>query len=241
MGVGDELMAAGEARRARENHGCPVAILDRDGKPRWHDVWSFCPDVLRPELWREGLPAIQNAGWCRPYIDYTGFTKQSPQWTWRRYRPTPARILLPPDLLHWAEQYRGRVVIEPRIKPGASVNKQWRRWGDLMARRPDVPWFVMSDLPSFGHALAVLSVASAAVLPEGGLHHAAAAVGLPAVVIFGGYISPDVTGYDTHINLFTGGEACGNRGPCRHCEKAMNQISPAQVSAALDTILRKAA
>lgn len=232
-------MSAGEARRAREAVGCPVAIFNRKDRPYWRDVWEFCPDVLRPELWREGLPYIVNGGQRRPYIDYSRSLPH--RWAWQPYRPVPAKVILPPNLLHWAEQYRGRVVIEPRIKPGASVNKQWRRWGDLMARRPDVPWFVMSDLPSFGHALAVLSVASAAVLPEGGLHHAAAAVGLPAVVIFGGYISPDVTGYDTHINLFTGGEACGNRGPCRHCEKAMSQISPAQVVAALDTILRKAA
>lgn len=241
MGIGDALMAAGEARRAAETYGCPVAILDRNGKPYWDDVWAYCPDVLRPQLWREGLPAITNAGWCRPYIDYTGFTKQSPRWTWLPYRPIPARVVLPPDLLEWAEQYRGRVVIEPRIKPGASPNKKWGGWKELQQLRPDVLWLEMPQLPTFGHALAVLSVASAAVLPEGGLHHGAAAVGLPAVVIFGGYISPDVTGYDSHINLFTGGEACGNRGPCRHCEKAMSQISPAQVVAALDSILRKAA
>lgn len=239
MGIGDCLMAAGEARRAAETHGRPVAILDRRGRQKWYGVWDYCPDVLPRNQWRDGLPYIVNGGQRRPYIDYSRSARH--RWAWLPYRPVPAKVILPPDLLHWAEQYRGRVVIEPRIKAGASPNKQWGRWADLMTLRPDLPWLEMPALPSFGHALAVLSVASAAVLPEGGLHHAAAAVGLPAVVIFGGYISPDVTGYDTHINLFTGGEACGNRGPCRHCEKAMSQISPAQVVAALDSILRKAA
>jgi hypothetical protein len=58
---------------------------------------------------------------------------------------------------------------------------------------------------------------SACVLPEGGLHHAAAALGVPAVVIFGGFIAPRHTGYAAHVNLFTGGEACGMRLPCDHC------------------------
>lgn len=237
MGIGDELMAAGEARRARERHGCPVAILDRDGKPRWHEAWAYCPDVLRPELWQDGLPAIRNAGWCRPYIDYTGFTKRSRVWRWRPYRPAPARILLPADLLHWAEQYRGRVVIEKRIKPGSPANKQWGRWAELEALRPDLPWFEMPELPSFAHALAVLCAARAAVLPEGGLHHGAAAVGCKAVVIFGGFISPAVTGYDQHRNIFTGGEACGNRDSCDHCRQAMAKITPQMVLRELEQIL----
>ena len=47
----------------------------------------------------------------------------------------------------------------------------------------------------------MLSGARAAVLHEGGLHHAAAALGMPAVVLFGGMISPRNTGYDVHVNL----------------------------------------
>lgn len=253
MGWGDELMAAGEARRAREEFGCPVAILDRDGAPRWHETWTHCPDVLRPEVYRPGFLAITNGSRCRPYIDYTGWTKGSLQWKWKPYRPVPAKVLLPPDLLAWAAvQARGAVVIEPTIKSNAPGNKQWGGWGEMVAARRDIPWLQIGPVgtlsgvrhvytPSFAHALAVLSVASAAVLPEGGLHHASAAVDLPAVVIFGGFISPDVTGYDTHINLFTGGAACGNRRPCQHCHQAMQEIKPAQVLAALDTILRKAA
>lgn len=252
MGWGDELMAAGEARRAAETLGHPVAILDRNGKPRWEEIWELCPDVRHPREWHDGMAAVQNAGWCRPYIDYRGFTKASPKWRWKAYRPIPARVVLPPDLLAWAEQCRGAVVIEPTIKSNASPNKQWQGWGDLVAQRRDLPWLQIGPVrtmpgvrhvatPTFAHALAVLSVSGAAVLPEGGLHHAAAAVGLSAVVIFGGYVSPDVTGYDSHINLFTGGTACGSRNRCQHCATAMKEISPAQVLASLETITRKVA
>jgi hypothetical protein len=253
MGWGDELMAAGEAQQASITHGAPVAILDNKGQPRWHEAWEHCPFLQRPEQYRPGDAAISNAGWCRPYIDYTGFSKSGPTWKWKPYRPIPAKVVLPPELLAWGrENAAGAVVIEPTIKSNAPSNKQWWGWGEMVAQRRDVPWLQIGPVktmagirhlhtPSFAHAMAVLSAASAAVLPEGGLHHAAAAVGLPAVVLFGGFISPDITGYDSHINIFTGATACGNRRPCQHCVDAMQDIKPAQVIAALDTITRKAA
>lgn len=103
--------------------------------------------------------------------------------------------------------------------------------------RPDLPWLEMPELPSFEHALALISVARTAVLPEGGLHHAAAAFGLRAVVLFGGYISPNITGYSIHQNIFTGEKACGNRNPCQHCTDAMNAITPAMVLDQLEALL----
>src|SRR6516225_6588415 len=64
--------------------------------------------------------------------------------------------------------------------------------------------------PTFKVACAILSRARLYVGPEGGLHHAAAALGVPAVVIFGGYISPSVTGYAAHRNYFIGDDlGCG--------------------------------
>jgi hypothetical protein len=45
---------------------------------------------------------------------------------------------------------------------------------------------------------------------EGGMHHAAAAVGVPAVVLFGGFIPPEIMGYKGQISLTGGATACGN-------------------------------
>jgi ADP-heptose:LPS heptosyltransferase len=78
---------------------------------------------------------------------------------------------------------------------------------------------------SFRDVLAVLANASLYIGGEGGLHHGAAAVSIPAVVIFGGFIPPSVTGYATHANLTGGAEACGSLKPCAHCRKAMAAIS----------------
>ena len=71
------------------------------------------------------------------------------------------------------------------------------------------------------------------------MHHCAAAFGVPGIVIFGGFISPATTGYGCHVNLFTGGEACGMRIPCEHCADAMRKITPEQVAAALIALMKE--
>jgi len=82
---------------------------------------------------------------------------------------------------------------------------------------------------NFRDALGILSKASLYIGPEGGLHHGAAAVGTKAVVLFGGFIPPEVTGYDTHANLTGGAEACGMFMPCDHCREAMKSIGVDEV------------
>ena len=91
--------------------------------------------------------------------------------------------------------------------------------------------------PSFRHAVVALSRARLAILPEGGLHHGAAAVGVKAVVLFGGFIPPSVTGYDMHVNLTGGAEACGSLKTCEHCRAAMDAIKVDDVLKAADGIL----
>ena len=145
--------------------------------------------------------------------------------------------------------------LEPRIKAGASPNKDWgwARWQALVRLRRDVDWVQLGPpgtrlldgarlvaTADFRTACALLSGARAAVLPEGGLHHAAAALRVPAVVIFGGMTSPANTGYETHVNLFEtmgGASPCGQRLPCDHCARAMAAITPEAVADHLERIL----
>lgn len=94
---------------------------------------------------------------------------------------------------------------------------------------------------SFRDALAILRVARLYIGPEGGLHHGAAAVGVPGVVLFGGFIPPAVTGYDMHSNLTGGAEACGSLRPCQHCRDAMAAISVHEVIDAARNQLTKGA
>jgi ADP-heptose:LPS heptosyltransferase len=138
----------------------------------------------------------------------------------------------------------GFVLIEPNVahaKAGA-VNKAWSR-----ARYQAVADALRDDgrrvlqfsfggplldgveaVPTrhFRNALAILANAALYIGPEGGLHHGAAAVGVPAIVIFSAWIPPAVTGYAGHVNL-TGGDAepCGRFDTCPDCQAALERIT----------------
>ncbi len=71
------------------------------------------------------------------------------------------------------------------------------------------------------------------------MHHAAAATNKQAVVIFGGHISPQITGYNFHKNLYANieGSPCGNKDLCKHCEKSMSFITTKMVRDSIREIL----
>lgn len=244
MGWGDELIATGQARLMQESDPRPVAVRGRDGGPRWHPCWDGNPRISSDGAgaqWLESRPGH------RPYI-----AASTPErWTWREWECPRGEIYLTKQEAQFGRQYAGRVVIEPNLLAKASPNKDWgfERYFDVVRSRPHVPWLQIgppgtrwlpgvthANTTSFRQAAAILANARAYVGPEGGLHHAAAAVGVPAVVIFGGYISPAQTGYRGHVNIFTGGEPCGMRVRCEHCQKAMSAITPKMVIEALANI-----
>ena len=90
---------------------------------------------------------------------------------------------------------------------------------------------------NFREALLILSQAKMFIGTDGGLHHAAAALGIPAVVIWTGFSSPEHLGYDSHINIHNGEKPCGTySGICPHCVKIAKSISVERVLNAVDTI-----
>lgn len=256
MGAGDELMAAGIARAHHRATGRPVKIRMRPGsRVRWHEAWNGLPYLLREDDARpHDVQYARDERDLRPYI--AGKTDE--RWTWRRYTPLPAELAFTAEERAFWQHAANAIVIEPNTKQGASPNKDWgrARWQALVDLRPDLPWLQLGPYgtrllrgvrhlatPSFRHAAAALVTARAAVLPEGGLHHAAAAVGTPAVVLHGGFIAPQVTGYAGQRALFRATPewplGCGSRVPCAHCAAIWNDITPGQVLAALGGILEE--
>lgn len=254
MGIGDELMVAGAIKRlAVSNPGKRFAVIDtrKLNIHRWNDIWEGNPLIAKPG--EEYDLTIENRGGKRPYITF----KTPERWHWLPYSPEPADLYLSDADKALAYRGAGRVVVNPTIKANASPNKQWGQWQALVDASPGTPWLEIGDAhpvlkrvdfvqtASFRLACGVLSSARAAVLHEGGLHHAAAALGVRAVVIYGGFIAPACTGYNTHRNLFSTGRAtrrdfplgCGMRAPCGHCADAMRSITPAIVLHELMEIL----
>jgi len=238
-------MAAGEAEALAKRTGSPVLILDAHGHPRHSGVWQGNPYVANESaLQKAGLPwegpTIVNGPGRRPY--YESFTRSAgvkfSKW---RARDMPGRLYLDEDEEAYGRSVLGRLgpftVVEPNLNKMANPNKQWGKWKQLVKHLPGavvqlsqegprLPGVVFCQPPTFRKASAVLKYAKTRILPEGGLHHAAGALRLPAVVIFGGHTSPENTGYAWHENLYSpDGSPCGKWEPCAHCREAMAGIS----------------
>lgn len=253
MGWGDELMAAGQAARvSREGGGAKVCILNSHGQARYHEMWEGL-DFITP-VQKPGALTIRNGPGCRPYIKYP-FTSAGhvyTEWRARDHRPVISRQLV-------GDRVDGPwVLIEPTIKALANPNKQWSRWQEVVDALPAVQFVqcgpsARSGAPArqllagpnvtqfvtetFIEAARLLNTCALYVGPEGGMHHAAAALNVPAVVIFGGSPSVKATGYPDHTNL-GGDEPCGRWEPCTHCVKTMNAITPERVVEAVKEHLK---
>jgi hypothetical protein len=247
MGYGDEIIATGLARGAAAR-GKRVAFGDGH-----RQIWSAASHLLfrgNPNIAPLGTEMADD-DWIshyrgrRLYGDIKGN-----RWVFRDCTWQPGEVFLTKEekAFALAHVWNGDpiAIIEPRVKPlgaCAGANKQWpvSRYQELALRLlaatgarpvqlvpPGIPPKLADvdviETPSFRHALAVLGLAALYIGPEGGLHHGAAAVGTPAVVIFGGFNTPRSTGYAWHENIAVG-EPCGTIEACSHCRQAMASIS----------------
>lgn len=255
MGWGDEIVAAGQAQRLYEQMGRPVVIVGVDDKPRWHPLWDGNPVIVRPEAYARnptGVAVLRSGPHCRPYIVYP-FTVDS-GWTFNRAfrcRDHVATLSLTEAErargVAARQQYGPYVLIEPYTK---HENFRWplRRWAALVRACKDITFVqhVHADserVPgahyepaTFREACGLIASASCYVRSESGLCHAAAALQVPQVTLFGGCMDPEVMGFypgQTVIADTGDGSPCGSWQPCQHCQKAMAGISVDMVADAL--------
>lgn len=257
-------MAAGQAQRIFDSdpQKRKVAICDSVGQIRWHELWEGNPVIATPREVSSGHPVqfVSNGIGCRPYLKSLSYSGGAVYADWKASEHV-GRLYLTEDerrLGNYIRQEVGGdfVVIEPGGKETSCRNKFWgfRRYQAVVKACPDVRWvqMVYDGAPAirgvrpfkaktFREACGVIAASRAYLGPEGGLHHAAGVLGIPAVVIFGGFISPAVTGYPIHINLADEGPGspCGRWKRCDHCKRAMAAIKPGKVIAALHTLLER--
>lgn len=185
-------------------------------------------------------------------------TRAGAGWKWNyNFKATPGEFFFDPsERKRWDSltALRKLVIIEPNIplinrKPKAgALNKQWpvsryQLVADELTRRGcNVAQFdyegrshrllntYQIKTTGYREAVAALERAALYIGPEGGMSHAAAAVNVRGVVLFGHFIPPEVTGYDSHVNLTGGvGKACGSLVACPRCRQAMDNITVGEV------------
>jgi hypothetical protein len=228
-------MAKGAAKRGKR-----IAFGNRQ-----QIIWDHNSEAIflgNPNVAKPGSENDLDVEWIEYYRGnriYNWHDRDHDRWHWHfGFRPTPGEVFLLAEERRFADSFgTGFVLVEPNVPTwkASAVNKQWPRqnWVQLVERlRKDGHRVIeIGDglkAPDFRHALAVMERAALYIGPEGGLHHGAAAVGTKAVVLFGAWIPPQVTGYDSHINIATG-KACGSLKACPHCAEAMASISVDQV------------
>jgi ADP-heptose:LPS heptosyltransferase len=255
-------MATGIARGAKKR-GKRIAF--GDGK---HIIWDHhSQDIFahNVNIARPGCESHSDLEWVPFYKGNRIYNTQGDgRWIWNMdFRATPGEVIFNHSEQRAANRFgRDFVLIEPNVPHWKSVaqNKDWgfgryeevakrlRRAGVRVVQfnyglnRPLLTGVQPVTTRSFRDALAILGRAKLYVGPEGGLHHGAAALGVPGVVIFGGFIPPQVTGYASHVNLTGGAEACGSFKPCQHCRDAMAKIKVEEVvDASLGKLRKKVA
>lgn len=253
MGLGDEIMAAGHAQVVYEADPTRrVAICDTQGNVRSHSVWQNNPVIAGPQYARtKEVTRIVNAVGARPYIRYP-YSHDAPcRFTSWRARDHVGRVYLTRGDETVARQHAARrpyVLIEPSLKDSQTRNKQWgfSRYAEVVQACPDIRFIRVTHadqrhLPGaehiFGlqlvHMLGMVKNAAAVLVPEGGLHHAAAAFGTKAVVLFGSRVPVETLGYPDQVNLGTDDIVCGMHHPCNHCKAVWDRVTVEDVVAAL--------
>lgn len=251
MGLGDNVMATGFAKGAQAR-GKRIAFGDGE-KIIWDhnskEVFDHNPNIAVP-----GSERDTDIEWVRFHRGHRQYAAQmgNIRWKWNMAFKAPVgEFFFTSSELNFAQSMprpanKKVVVIEPNVPSFKTVapNKTWafERYQKAARALFDAGHVVVQIVhngsalrldraipvaaPNYRTAAAMLKRADLVVCPEGGFHHAAAAVGTRAVVIFGGFIPPQVTGYDFHVNLI--GHAnhfCGMLHPCNHCRSALDSIS----------------
>lgn len=246
MGFGDDIMVTARVRALYAENPVPVLISGLDKRPRWSEIWENNPKIARrPDS--AGQVICDGPG-ARPYLDYSRLTHQ--RYFFKEIDLQPGEIFLTEKEMSRTAPF---VFIEPHVRSDVRPNKDWgfQRFQELVGIRTELPWAQCDygrpllegvrviPTTSFREACGVMSGAIAAVMVEGGLHHAAAALGIPAVVIFGAYIPPAITGYENHVNLARDlPDVVGVNPLDPRAQVALASISVEEVSTALDILLR---
>ena len=256
MGYGDDLMITGEVKNLKKNHSDAKFVIGNGTKSWWSEIFFGNKSIIRGEqakdfqkiIWLDNYPGH------RPYRIYTSLNHKE-KYTWNKnYKTKSGEIFFSNKELECANKIfkdirnkfnlKKKVVhIEPNVKKSMGyINRDWgfEKWQCVVNELKEKILFIQTSLndqrilnnvlninnTSFRTACALMSKTHLFVGAHGGMSHAAAALNLKAVIIFGGFIDPKITGYEIHKNIYIDDmlSPCGSKYKCDHCKKCMESI-----------------
>jgi ADP-heptose:LPS heptosyltransferase len=242
IGFGDDFIVTSIVKKAYAKHNKPICVGDgRDIK--WEEVFDNNPKLSKAVY--PGAVWVNNVMFNRPYIDNLKTTPERVVYN-PNFKAEPGEIFLT-DAERGRFKDSGFIYIEPNIKGSFGGNKDWgfEKWQEVVKHLPyrfiqgkgrKLDGVEQIQTGSFREACALLERSDFFVGTDGGLHHAAAALGKRAVVVWGGLVSPKILGYDAHINLHSGTHSCGSPKACAHCRKALDWITVDMVCDAIRSL-----
>jgi len=134
------------------------------------------------------------------------------------------------------------VVIEPQSNEEYSINKVYpfQKWQNVVNQLTSSGICVvqigrktkdkildgainLTGITTFREAAQIISRSSMFISSEGGLMHAANGVGIKSLIVYTGYIHPQMTGYPENFNIWLNHDSkpCGMKMKCAECSKAV--------------------
>ncbi len=160
----------------------------------------------------------------------------------------------------WMEGLDDFIALEPHAKDDYTPNKSWffERWQAVVDQVSELITVVQVGLPgkallkrvvdfrglgSFRDTACLLKGAKLFVGTDGGLMHAAQAVGIDSVILYGGYTPLELTAYHNNINIYHHVDCapCGLRVQCPFHKKCLASIQVEEVVAAITRKLKNTA
>jgi ADP-heptose:LPS heptosyltransferase len=256
MAYGDAIMATATAR-GMHAQGKIAAFGDPVTKSlKWtgycDSVFKHNPNILQPGM-DERKP---NVIWFKHYKKtlsyYTHWDGHKCKYFWNYdYKHVPGEFFFAADESLGLSDEKPYIMIEPNVawqRGSVNINKDWgegkhQRLADALIQhghtvvqcihefsRRRLNGVKQVPTKTFRDGMRVMARAKLFIGAEGGNHHAAAALNIPAVIIWGDWSPPQVVGYQGQTYLTGGGkEFCGNTNPCPHCRATFERITVDEV------------
>jgi len=108
---------------------------------------------------------------------------------------------------------------------------------DIQKRNFEHLGVTFHETQNFRDAMKLIAAVKMVITPEGGIHHASAALNKSGVILLGGRVHPDAFGYDFQCNIYvkdktspciitrTNKTSICKKRPCHHCSRCWKKIN----------------